>query len=185
MSLSKFSTRIIFGTDTSNTEEMAGKISEALKAYDNHAEASDIINIELTELESFDLIILGIPTWDFGGIQEDWEEREAEIKALNLEGKFVALYGLGDQFGYADYFVDAMGWLHELILTTKANIIVYWPTEGYDFEASRASLADNSLFCGLALDEDQQIELSEKRIDLWLKQLNEELNCLAIDKDLA
>lgn len=175
MKMSQLKSILIFGTDTTNTEEMSGVLCEEFTkqgiAISNH----DIINVELSTLLDFELIVLGIPTWDFGGIQEDWEEREDELKSLDLTGKFVALYGLGDQFGYADYFVDAMGWLHKKVIETGATIIGYWPTQGYDFEASRALVAEGELFCGLALDEDQQIELSPQRIKNWVQQLNAEI----------
>ncbi|ELO13482.1 flavodoxin FldB, partial [Salmonella enterica subsp. enterica serovar Enteritidis str. 13183-1] len=32
-------------------------------------------------------LILGIPTWDFGEIQEDWEAVWEQLDDLNLEGK--------------------------------------------------------------------------------------------------
>ncbi|STE83833.1 flavodoxin II [Escherichia coli] len=52
------------------------------------------------------MLILGIPTWDFGEIQEDWEAVWDQLDDLNLEGKIVALYGLGDQLGYGEWFLD-------------------------------------------------------------------------------
>lgn len=59
------------------------------------------------------MLILGIPTWDFGEIQEDWEAVWDQLDDLNLEGKIVALYGLGDQLGYGEWFLDALGMLHD------------------------------------------------------------------------
>ncbi len=44
-----------------------------------------------------------------------------------------------------------------------------WPTEGYDFDASKA--VKNGQFVGLALDEDNQSELTESRITTWVAQL--------------
>ena len=55
-------------------------------------------------MEQYDVLILGIPTWDFGEIQEDWEAVWDQLDDLNLEGKIVALYGLGDQLGYGEWF---------------------------------------------------------------------------------
>ena len=47
------------------------------------------------------------------------------------------------------------GPLHdEIIKKTGANIIGYWPVEGYTFEASKALTEDGTQFVGLALDED-------------------------------
>lgn len=176
MDLNILQTALFFGTDTTNTEEMGGKICEELAKYGCEPTMKDIAELEsLDDFLSYELLILGIPTWDFGGIQEEWEELEDEIKALDMSGKFVALYGLGDQFGYSDYFVDAMGWLYDLIVECGAKVIGEWPTDSYDFDASRAAYADNTMFRGLALDEDQQIELSDQRIQAWIAQLAEQV----------
>ena len=176
MTLETLKTGLFFGTDTTNTEEMGEKICDELSNYACVVSMKDIARIDSVEdLLDYELLILGIPTWDFGGIQEEWEELEQELKALNLRGKFVALYGLGDQFGYSDYFVDAMGWLYEIVTECGATMIGEWPAEGYDFDASRAAYADNTMFRGLALDEDQQIELSDDRIKCWVAQLEHQI----------
>ena len=94
-------------------------------------------------LNDFDFLIMGIPTWDFGGIQEDWEDFEEVLLAADLTHKTVALYGLGDQFGYGDYFVDAMGWLYKHIVGIGGRVIGSWSTEGYEFEESLAANEDN------------------------------------------
>eukprot|EP00903_Cladosiphon_okamuranus_P004286 g4284.t1 len=131
----------------------------------------DVVDVDSEKLESFDFLIMGIPTWDFGGIQEDWERFEANLLATNLEHKTVALYGLGDQRGYGDFFLDAMGWLDARVRKAGAQVIGAWSTQGYEFEASLAANADKSMFCGLGIDEDQQFELTDKRIAQWVAQL--------------
>ena len=169
---------LIFGTDTGNTEEIGDKISTELAKYGHAIEMINVTDTSPEEIEGFDFIIMGIPTWDFGGIQEDWEEFEEEILATKLGGKIVALYGLGDQRGYGDYFVDAMGWLNERVLKAGAKVIGEWSTDGYDFEASLAANADKTLFCGLAVDEDQQIELTDQRVEDWIKLILKDLEQL-------
>ncbi|MEC8444175.1 MAG: flavodoxin [Pseudomonadota bacterium] len=165
---------IIFGTDTGNTEDVAEKISEALNEAGIVAEMLNITDASVEEIEGFDLAIMGIPTWDFGGIQADWEDTADLLSQLNLQGKTCALYGLGDQFGYGDFFVDAMGWLKDYVVAAGAQLIGYWPTEGYEFEASRAVNEDKTLFCGLAVDEDQQFEQTDARVATWVAQIIEE-----------
>jgi flavodoxin I len=51
----------------------------------------------------------------------------------------------------------------------------HWPTKGYHFEASKG-LADDDHFIGLAIDEDRQPELTNERVDAWVKQIVEELS---------
>lgn len=167
---------LVFGTDTGNTEEMGDKISEC---FSQHGYAVDMINVTEASpeiIESFDFVIMGIPTWDFGGIQEDWEDFEQDILQCKLSGKTVALYGMGDQLGYGDYFVDAMGWLNERVLKAGAMVIGEWSTEGYDFAASLAANDDKTQFCGLAIDDDQQFDLTDERIATWVGQLVEKLS---------
>ena len=122
-------------------------------------------------MSDYDLLILGISTWDFGEIQEDWNELWDQIDGVPLNGKSVALFGLGDQEGYGEWYLDAMGLLHDEIKKTGANIIGYWPVEGYTFEASKALTEDGTQFVGLALDEDSQYELSDERIATWIEQV--------------
>ncbi|MEL0635938.1 MULTISPECIES: flavodoxin [Marinomonas] len=162
---------LIYGTDTNNTEEVGAKIVKQWKELGIDVEMLNVKDIAISQLESYEMLILGIPTWDFGGIQEDWEELGDALSELNLANKIIAIYGLGDQFGYGDYFVDAMGWLYEKLVPTHATFIGEWPTEGYDFEASRACIKDKKHFVGLAIDDDQQFELTDQRIEQWVIQL--------------
>lgn len=162
---------LIFGTDTGNTEEVGEKICAELATNGVHCEMVNIVDIDSQYFQDFDLLIMGIPTWDFGGIQEDWEEREDVIIDADLHNKAVALYGLGDQLGYGDYFLDALGWLHERTLKAGARMMGYWPTQGYDFEASLGCSEDKQHFVGLAIDDDQQFEQTDTRVKQWVLQL--------------
>ncbi|MBD5770180.1 flavodoxin [Marinomonas colpomeniae] len=162
---------LIYGTDTNNTEEVGQKIANQWEELGEEVEIFNIKDIEPSLLEQYSTLILGIPTWDFGGIQSDWEEIGDILSELSLENTTIALYGLGDQFGYGDYFVDAIGWLYEKLLPTNATFIGQWPTEGYEFEASRACVHDKTHFIGLAIDEDQQFDLTDQRIEQWVIQL--------------
>ncbi len=180
MRICTLKTGLFFGTDTGNTEDIADKICDQLANYGCVVDMHDVSNAQVTDMENYELLILGIPTWNYGGIQGEWEDVEENITSLNLSGKIVALYGLGDQFGYAEFFLDAMGWLNEHVLQAGATVIGHWPTEGYDFEESRAANADKSMFCGLAIDEDQQFELTDGRIQQWVEQLAQELEQAAV-----
>lgn len=162
---------LFYGTDTSNTEMVGQKIQQQFAELGSTVELHDVKDTDIETMLNYDFLILGIPTWDFGGIQSDWEDIGDALSALDLSSKTVALYGLGDQFGYGDFFVDAMGWLHEKLLNTGATFVGQWSTEGYDFEASRAANADKSEFIGLAIDEDQQFDLTDQRVEQWVIQL--------------
>ncbi|MCG8535594.1 MAG: flavodoxin domain-containing protein, partial [Pseudomonadales bacterium] len=98
--ISELSTALIFGTDTGNTEEVGDKIAAELAPFGCPVEMINVNEASADVLEAYDFLILGIPTWDFGGIQEDWENFENELAEADLSNAVVALYGLGDQFGY-------------------------------------------------------------------------------------
>ncbi|HEY7771738.1 MAG TPA: flavodoxin [Marinagarivorans sp.] len=164
---------LFFGSDEGNTQNIADRIADRL-GQDN-VDIYDVADVTQVEFDQYDTIILGISTWDFGQIQSDWEEFWGDAQAIDFTGKTVALYGLGDQFGYGDFFVDAMGMLHDVVKDNGATIVGHWPVEGYEFDASKALTADGKSFVGLALDEDQQPELTDARLDQWCKNLRQAL----------
>jgi flavodoxin I len=163
---------LFFGSDEGNTERVAYRIQQRFGA--DNLDVHDIADVTQLDFNRYQKIILGIPTWDFGQIQSDWEEFWDDISAVDFTGKQVALFGLGDQFGYGDYFLDAMGMLHDVIIQNGADIVGHWPTAGYEFEASKAEIAGAGLFVGLALDEDQQEDLTTERLNRWCAQIQDE-----------
>lgn len=164
---------LFYGSTTCYTEIAAEKIQSTLNHFS--IQLHNIKDTPLTELSNFDIIILGISTWDYGELQEDWEAKWDEIANLNLENKIVALYGMGDQIGYSEWFQDALGMLNEQVLAVGAFVIGQWPNQGYEFIHSKALTEDKSHFVGLSLDEDNQYNLSDERIALWCANLEKEL----------
>lgn len=163
---------LFFGSDEGNTETVAEKIRSCLG--EDLVDLYDIADVTQLEFDEYEQIILGIPTWDFGQIQSDWEEFWPDLENLDFTGKQVALFGLGDQFGYGDFFLDAMGLLHDVIVAAGATIVGHWSAEGYDFDASKAYLEDANSFVGLAIDEDQQEALTDGRINQWCTQIHQQ-----------
>jgi flavodoxin II len=174
---------LFYGSTTCYTEIVAEKIQVLLSADPSLPDGSSVTlhNIKdqpLTLMSDYDLLILGISTWDFGELQEDWEAHWDDIKDVDLNGKIVAIYGMGDQLGYAEWFQDAVGMLHQAIAPQDCVRIGFWPTEGYDFIASKAATEDGEWFYGLALDEENQYDLTDQRLNDWLTQLMNELIAL-------
>lgn len=165
---------LFFGSDDGNTKSIAYRIAQRLGC--ETVATYDISDVSQLEFMQYDKLILGIPTWDFGQIQSDWEDFWSDLESMDFSGKTVAFVGLGDQFGYGDFFLDAMGMLHDVVIKTASKIVGYWPTEGYDYDASKADieLDGKKLFVGLALDEDQQPELSCERLNRWCAQVHAE-----------
>ncbi|MDR7120623.1 flavodoxin FldB [Rheinheimera soli] len=174
---------LFYGSTTCYTEIVAEKIQVLLSTDPSLPDGSSVTlhNIKdqpLTLMADYDLLILGISTWDFGELQEDWEAHWDDIAEVDLSGKIVAIYGMGDQLGYAEWFQDAVGMLHQAIAPQDCIRIGFWPVEGYDFIASKAVTEDGEWFYGLALDEENQYDLTDQRLNQWLTQLMNELIAL-------
>lgn len=166
---------IFFGSDTGNTESVANMIQKQLG--EKLVDVFDIAQSSKEEIENYDLLLLGIPTWYYGEAQADWDDFFPELAQIDFSGKLVALFGCGDQEDYAEYFCDAVGELHDLVVGKGATILGHTSTQGYEFEESKA-LADENTFVGLCIDEDRQSELTEERVTNWVKQIYDEM-CLA------
>ena len=160
---------LFFGSTTCYTEMAAEKIQQASQRL--NIELFNIKDTPLSHTLTYDVLILGISTWDFGELQEDWESHWDEISGLDLTDKVVALFGLGDQLGYADWFQDALGMLHDEVVAAGAVVIGHWPNQGYQFTHSKALNEGQTHFVGLSLDEENQYDLTDSRIAEWIHQL--------------
>ncbi|MDP5144436.1 flavodoxin FldB [Rheinheimera baltica] len=164
---------LFYGSTTCYTEMVAEKIQALIGA--DTVELNNIKQVPLSQMAQYDILILGLSTWDFGEIQEDWEAHWDDISGVDLSGKIIAIYGMGDQLGYAEWFIDAVGMLHDAIAPQPAVRIGYWPAAGYDFIASKALTEDGELFYGLALDDENQYDLTDARLNDWVSQILQEI----------
>ncbi|MGZ8192312.1 MAG: flavodoxin [Methylobacter sp.] len=167
---------IFFGTDTGNTRRIAKDIATALGPA-VAAKPVNVRNAGVADMLAYDALILGSPTYgegqlpglSTGNATESWEEFLPKLAGQDFSGKKVAVYGLGNQKSYPAEFVDAMFYLHEPFKQCGASLIGAWDTEGYNFQDSKA-VVDNR-FVGLALDQENQKELTPVRLETWLKML--------------
>ncbi|BAU40339.1 flavodoxin FldA [Leptolyngbya sp. O-77] len=162
---------LFFGTQTGNTQTVAEQIQKEFGG-DSVVELIDIANASPEDFEAYECVIVGCPTWNIGELQSDWEGFYDELDAIAFSGKKVAYFGAGDQVGYADNFQDAMGILEEKISSLGGTTVGYWPVDGYDFNESKA--VRNGKFVGLAIDEDNQSDLTDERVKTWVAQLKRE-----------
>jgi flavodoxin II len=171
---------LFYGSSTCYTEMAAEKIADRINKIsgfdlvDLHNIADDCIQL----MADYQFIILGIPTWDYGELQEDWETHWYSLDQLDLGHAKVALYGLGDQIGYPQWFQDAMGYLWAKVVNQGATTVGLWPNQGYEFEQSEALTEDQAFFVGLALDNENQLELTDQYIDQWSRQVLQQFGCL-------
>ena len=166
---------IFYASSSGKTESVAIRISERLGK--EHSEERDIADFSPGDLLQHKLLILGIPTWGIGELQDDWENFLPGLEELDLSGRKVALFGLGDQESYPGTFADAMGKVYDSLQKTGCEITGCWPTQGYAFVESAA--VRKGMFVGLVLDEENQPGLTDFRIDAWLQEISP-----AIEEDL-
>ena len=164
---------LFYGSSTCYTEIAAEKIRDYFRD-DLGLDVVDLYNVaedDVALMANYERLILGIPTWDYGELQEDWEECWEALDSVDFQGKTVALYGLGDQEGYPQWFQDALGFLWAKVVNLGARPVGQWPAAGYTFEESKALTEDGEFFFGLALDDENEFDLSEERISRWCEQL--------------
>ncbi|HSG68309.1 MAG TPA: flavodoxin, partial [Bacteroidales bacterium] len=123
------------------------------------------------DFKKYDYLIFGTSTWGIGDMQDDWEDFTGLLEEVDLDKKKVALFGLGDQVNYADSFVDGMGAIYDAIYD-RVNIVGAWPLDGYTFNESAA--VRNGKFVGLAIDKENQNDLTDKRLMDWVEKLKKE-----------
>lgn len=140
-------------------------------------EVLDIAEYYVEDMADFDLLLLGIPTWNHGQLQADWEAALDEFDDLDLAGKRAAVFGLGDQVGYPDTFADAVFFLVDRLRNAGAELAGAWPCDGYTFRGSWA--VEDGRFLGLILDEVNQAELTPARLAHWVQILGVEFGIVA------
>lgn len=156
-------TAIIFGSSLGNTRFVAEKL---------HLHIPDAILLQANEvtpeiIEQHSNLILGASTWGVGMLQDEFELFVDLLLQCPLEGKTVALFGLGDQQNYPDTFCDGMGKLHGLLKGKGIKFVGEWPADEYDFSTSKALIGD--ILVGLALDEDNEPDLTDYRLKKWVE----------------
>jgi flavodoxin I len=165
---------LFYGTDTGNTERVAKRIKELLEAKlgEGSVDLLEIYKKKKEDMAKYDNLILGMPTWYDGELQGDWEEYISEMQQIDFSGKKVAFFGLGDQYGYASYFCDALGVFAEIVEKNKGTLIGFMSVTGFEHDFSKAQRGDK--FVGLCLDTDNQDDLTEQRIQQWVEQVYSE-----------
>lgn len=156
---------LFYATDTGNTRKVAKMIKKQFDEGD--LELFNVKGATAENLTSCETLIFGTPTLGDGELPDTLTEFLPTLESVDLSGKTVALYGLGDQVGYPDEFVDALGILYKKIKKMGATLIGGWSSEGYEFNKSKAFREGE--FVGLVLDLDNQADLTEERLSGWLK----------------
>jgi flavodoxin I len=162
---------LFFGTSTGKTEEVAEIISK-----EAGVEAKDVGDASPSDLSGFDGLIVGAPTWNTGADEQRsgtaWDEYLEEIRGMDLGGKPVAVFGVGDSVGYGDNFCDAIEELHSTFSAAGAKMLGSVSSEGYQHGESKSD--QGGKFLGLPLDQDNEDDMTEARVKSWITQIKGE-----------
>lgn len=162
------STIVIYGSTTGTCEAIAEKIASKIGAS-----ILNVQNLDSDVISRYDNLILGTSTWGSGEMQDDWYYGLPKLKDADLSGKTIALFGCGDAESYGDTFVGGMAEIYNTLIGSGATIIGAVDVAGYTFEGSEAVI--DGKFVGLALDDVNESEKTDPRIDAWIGQIEPNL----------
>jgi flavodoxin I len=163
-----------YGTNTGVTEIVSEQIADVLNEEGFEVEIADIVNSSLDDLNKYDTLIIATPTWNDGELQDDWETVFEDWCQFDFTGKKVGFVGTGDQEAYCDNYLDAVGKMAKPVRENGGTIFGRTSSEGYVHKHSLGQDEDG-MWIGLALDNDNQEELTESRIKNWVAQIKKEL----------
>ena len=161
-------TIVVFGSTTGMTEEVAGKIADKLGTQ--AINVSDFTADTIAENEN---LVLGSSTWGAGDLQDDWYDGVSLLQGSDLSGKTVAIFGVGDSEGYSDTFCGSMRAIYDAVEKAGAKVEGAVSTDGYTFDDSDSVI--DGKFVGLALDETNEADKTDERIDAWVEEIKPEL----------
>ena len=165
---------LFYGTNTGVTEIVSEQLTEILQENGFEVDLFDIANTPVSEMDNYETLIIATPTWNDGELQDDWEEAMADYEEYDFSGKKVGFVGTGDQEAYCDNYLDAIGVMARPVRSSGGTIFGRWPADGYVHVTSLGQDEDG-MWVGLALDNDNQEELTEPRMRKWVSQIKEEL----------
>lgn len=166
---------LFYGPLGGSTERVAKKVAAALG--NENVELIPVKGAKASDVEKYENIIFGMSTigketWESDKPANDWDVFLPEVEKVDYSNKVIAMFGLGDQITYDLHFVDALGIVAEKIMPKGAKLIGQVDTEGYDFRESLA-LKDGK-FIGLPVNEDFEPELTDERVNNWVKIITQE-----------
>ena len=163
---------VIYGSSTGTCQGLAEKIGQQLGVQDDGI--IDVQNLSADVVNKYDVLILGTSTWGAGEMQDDWYDGVKVLKQAGLQGKAVAVFGCGDSESYSDTFCGGMAELYNAAKDAGATMTGEVATDGYNFDDSEAVV--DGKFVGLALDEVNEDDKTDSRIEAWVEELKKNLD---------
>lgn len=166
---------IFYAPSGGSVQKVARQIKQKLADLQPDMQVvSDIVPLQLLDYHNLILVCstLGRNTWEMEQ-KDPWSSFLPKMLRIRLDGRKVALVGLGDHVSYPNNFVDGMGILGQTVEEIGGKLIGATPTRDYIFNDSRA-LRDGK-FIGLPLDEDYEADKTEERLNGWIGNILQEI----------
>lgn len=168
--------KLFYGTQTGTTTAVAEQIQAVLSDV-----VTDVTGIWTAKVDNFsgcDFLILGGSTWGDGELTDDWADFWPQLDKIDFTGVKVALFALGDQYGYGHNFVSAMKILYDKVKSRGAIVIAdRVSVQGFDYSHSESVV--DGCFVGLVVDEVNEPEKTAERINAWAEQVRTALGLVA------
>ena len=163
---------VFYGPEQGSVEKVARVIESKFGA--DKVELIAVKNSDEADLSRFDKLIFGASTvgktnWDSDHKSTDWDLFATKFNQVDWAGKKVAVYGLGDHIQYPQHFVDAIGWIYERLIALNVEVVGFCSPEGYTYDESEG--IKDGRFLGLPVDEDNEAEKTDERVENWINRL--------------
>ena len=80
---------LFYGSDTGNTENIAKMIQKQLG--NELVDIRDIAKSSKEDIEGYDFLLFGIPTWYYGEAQADWDDFFPTLEEIDFTDKLVGV----------------------------------------------------------------------------------------------
>lgn len=159
-------TVVYYGSTTGTTKEVVEILGSKLEV--------EIKNVAdgFEGIEEYSNLVLASSTWGYGELQDDWIDALDQLVKEDLTGKKIAFLGTGDSASFESTFVDAIGIIYDAICDKGAIFVGEVEIDGYEYSGS-AGERDGKLL-GLAIDQINEEDKTEERIDNWVETLKKE-----------
>lgn len=121
---------LVFGSLLGKTKRLSVLLGQNLKKQGLDIKVKDVRNTHITELNDFDLVILGCSTWDDGMLQFDFRPFHVELMKAKLQSKQFAIFAVGGH--RYPHFCFAADILEKTVVMIKGELLV--PTLRLDID---------------------------------------------------
>ena len=159
---------ILYGSSGGNAASVARQVQDL---FDGKADIFNVLEVTLDEIKDYPYYVIGTSTTGIGDLQDDWEGFLPSFARMDLAGKKVAIFALGDSASYSTSFAESMKVVYDEI-KDKVRIVGQVADEGYNYDSSTAVI--EGTWIGLPIDEDNEYDLTQERLEKWVESLKNE-----------